>query len=63
MPEKPCGDGMSELKKYFSGNEGVKRSHIFLKFAKLLTDGGDTESVAQVPLATAESKPHAQAHA
>ena len=25
-PEKPCADGMAELKKYFSGKEGLKRS-------------------------------------
>jgi hypothetical protein len=51
--EKPCGDGMTELKKYFSGKEGLRRSNIFLKFAKLLTDGGDgaSESIAQVPQA------------
>ena len=40
-PEKPCKDGMSELKKYFSGKEGVKRSQVFIKFAKLLTGGDD----------------------
>ena len=60
MPEKPCKDGMSELKKYFSGKEGVKRSAVFIKFAKLLTGGDDgaPESTAQVPqLAAAVSKP------
>lgn len=46
--EKPaapasCNDGMAELKKYFSGKDGLKRSNVFLKFAKLLTgDGGDS---------------------
>jgi hypothetical protein len=25
-PEKPCDDGMAELKKYFSGKEGLRRS-------------------------------------
>ena len=58
VPEKPCKDGMSELKKYFSGKEGVKRSQVFIKFAKLLTGGDDgiPESTAQVPQ-LAESKP------
>ena len=56
--EKPCKDGMGELKKYFSGSEGLKRSNTFIKFAKLLTGGGDddAESAAQVP-SLAESKP------
>ena len=60
-PEKPCKDGMSELKKYFSGKEGVKRSQVFLKFAKLLTGDGDEapESTAQVPQVISESKPPA----
>lgn len=49
--EKPCKDGMGELKKYFSGSEGLKRSNTFIKFAKLLTGGNDEEpgSSAQVP--------------
>ena len=48
---------MSELKKYFSGSEGLKRSNTFIKFAKLLTGGDDedSESAAQVPT-LAESK-------
>lgn len=33
-------DGMGELKKFFSGKEGLKRSDAFIKFAKLLTEGG-----------------------
>lgn len=31
---------MGELKKFFSGKEGLKRSEAFIKFAKLLTEGG-----------------------
>jgi len=48
--DKPCKDGMSELKKYFSGSVGLKRSNTFIKFAKLLTGGDDddSESAAQV---------------
>jgi hypothetical protein len=34
---------MGELKKYFSGEEGVRRSEVFIKFAKLLTGGGDDD--------------------
>ena len=30
---------MADLKKFFSGKEGVKRSQAFIKFAKLLTEG------------------------
>ena len=53
---------MSELKKYFSGKDGVKRSQVFLKFAKLLTGDGDEaseSSTAQIPQAVTESKPPA----
>jgi|TARA_B110000305_G_C19362846_1_gene600317 hypothetical protein len=31
---------MGELKKFFSGKDGLKRSEAFIKFAKLLTEGG-----------------------
>ena len=58
--ESPCNDGMAELKKYFSGREGLKRSNVFLRFAKLLTgDGSDgaQESIVQAPMMVAESKP------
>jgi len=34
-------DGMADLKKFFSGKEGFKRSQAFIKFAKLLTEGKD----------------------
>ena len=37
--DKESDDGMGELKKFFSGKDGLKRSEAFIKFAKLLTDG------------------------
>jgi len=36
-------DGLKDLKEYFSGLEGAKRSKIFLKFVKLLTSEKDDE--------------------
>ena len=35
----PATDGMTQLKEFFSGDQGLKRSEIFLKFAKMITDG------------------------
>ena len=39
-PSAPATDGMTQLKEFFSGDQGLKRSEIFLKFAKMITDGG-----------------------
>lgn len=38
-PKEAPKDGMEELKEFFSGEEGLKRSDSFIKFAKLLTEG------------------------
>ena len=38
-PKEPAKDGIEELKEFFSGEEGLKRSDSFIKFAKLLTEG------------------------
>lgn len=39
-PCPPANDGMTQLKEFFSGEQGLKRSETFLKFAKMITDGG-----------------------
>ena len=48
-PCTPATDGMTQLKEFFSGEQGLKRSEVFLKFAKMITEGDSPASSTLKP--------------
>jgi len=58
-PKEAPKDGMEELKEFFSGEEGLKRSDSFIKFAKLLTEG-DSQGKCAAQVDDGDSRSHSQ---